>query len=205
MIVVVDYGMGNSGSIVNMLTRIGVEGTLSADLDVIARAEKLILPGVGAFDAGMARLRELGIAPVLGDRVLRAGTPILGICLGLQLFAEGSDEGVSPGLGWIPGKCVRFSFGPEHAALRIPHMGWNTLEILRPARIFADLPPDPRFYFIHSYHLVCQDPAHVVARTEHGIAFTAAVASGSVYGTQFHPEKSLRWGMQVMRNFALHA
>jgi imidazole glycerol-phosphate synthase subunit HisH len=198
MIAVIDYGMGNSGSILSILRRIGAEGVLSADTAVIRRADRIVLPGVGAFDEGMTRLHRLGLVPVLEDRVLRGGVPLLGICLGMQLLAEGSEEGSCAGLGWIPGRTIRFSL-PE--PLRIPHMGWNVLRPRRSHPILDGMEEDARFYFVHSYHLECTDPAAVLATTDYGIEFVSAVVRGSAVGLQCHPEKSLRWGMQVFRRF----
>lgn len=204
VITVIDYGMGNSGSIMNILRRIGAEAELTSDPAAIARADKLVLPGVGAFDNGMQRLRALGLIPVLNERVVGEGTPILGICLGMQLFARSSEEGVEPGLGWIDARAVRFRFGGEQSGLKIPHMGWNTVSLRKPCAIFDDLAEDARFYFVHSYHVQCADAADILTTTNYGVEFTSSTARGSVIGVQFHPEKSLRWGMEVFRKFAHH-
>lgn len=201
MIVVIDYGMGNVGSILNMLKRIGVPARLSADPDEIDRADKLILPGVGAFDTGMKRLNELGLIPLLNDKVLARKTPTLGVCLGMQLLSEGSEEGALPGLGWIRGRTVRFCFDSRQAHLKVPHMGWNTIRLVQESGLFEGL-SEPRFYFVHSYYVDCHAPADVVAVTRYGYEFVSSLQHENIFGAQFHPEKSHRFGMQVYRNFA---
>lgn len=202
MIVVIDYGMGNVGSVVNMLRKVGAEVSLSGELAAVQRADKLILPGVGAFDAGMTRLRESGLVEPLTRKVLVERTPILGICLGVQLFGRGSEEGQLPGLGWVAADTRRMQpRGPE-GPLRVPHMGWNMLRPAREHPLLDGLEPDARFYFVHSYHVCCERPQDVLARVDYGGEWTAALASGNILGTQFHPEKSHRFGLRVMANFA---
>jgi glutamine amidotransferase len=201
MIVVVDYGMGNSGSILNIISRIGAEAILSSKASEINTAEKLVLPGVGAFDRGMDQLRGLGLVDALNEKVLVKKTPILGICLGMQLFMKGSEEGDSEGLCWIDGHSIRFRCDPPYENLKIPHMGWNTLELCKPTSIFDDTDPEMRFYFVHSYHVECADRSDVLTTTRYGIDFVSAVKKDSILGVQFHPEKSLRWGIQVFRKF----
>ena len=203
MITLIDYGMGNHGSFMNMFRRLGVQAELTADVERIAAAQKLVLPGVGAFDKGMQRLRAMGVIPTLDRKVLQDHTPILGVCLGVQLFGKGSEEGQEQGLGWVDARSLRFHFETERA-LRIPHMGWNTLTLDKPHPVLCDLPEDARFYFVHSYHVVCNDQTDVLASSHYGIKFTAGVARGSIVGLQFHPEKSLRWGMDVFRKFAAY-
>jgi glutamine amidotransferase len=192
--------MGNLGSIQNMLRRIGAKAAISADPRDIEAASGLILPGVGAFDQGMASLEEHGLLPALGQAVLEQGKPLLGICLGMQLLGRCSQEGSRPGLGWVPAQTVRFSFGPEQAGLKIPHMGWNTISPARPDHLLAGL-DEAAFYFVHSYHVVCDQPEDVLAFCEHGYPFAAALRKGNVMGTQFHPEKSHKYGMRLLRNF----
>lgn len=202
MITIVDYGVGNLGSILNMLKKIGAKAEASSDPQVLRRAEKLILPGVGAFDAGMRKLNEAGLISLLNELVLEKKVPVLGLCLGMQLMTKRSAEGTEAGLGWFEAETVRFQFGPENAHLKVPHMGWNTLEVRRPHPLVADLGPEPRFYFVHSYHVVCADQADVVAYTDYGHPVTAVIARGNLLGAQFHPEKSHKFGMQLLRNFA---
>lgn len=202
MIVIVDYGMGNLGSILNMLKKIGAPAVISADARGIENADKLILPGVGAFDTGMKRLRESGMLDLLNDKVLRRKTPTLGVCLGMQLLMNRSEEGAESGLGWIEGETIRFQFDPQRAQLKIPHMGWNTVMLQRDGVLARNLPADSRFYFVHSYHVRCQNPTDVVSTTAYGYEFPSMLQHENIVGAQFHPEKSHRFGMQVYRNFA---
>jgi glutamine amidotransferase len=202
MITIVDYGVGNLGSILNMLKKVGAKAQTSSDPAVLRQAEKLILPGVGAFDAGMKKLNEIGLVPVLNELVLEKKVPVIGLCLGMQLLTKSSEEGAEAGLGWIDAQTVRFKFGPENAHLKVPHMGWNTLEICRPHPLVADLGPESRFYFVHSYHVVCADEMDVVAYTDYGYPLAAVIARGNIMGAQFHPEKSHKFGMQLLKNFA---
>ncbi|HLL25230.1 MAG TPA: imidazole glycerol phosphate synthase subunit HisH [Kofleriaceae bacterium] len=199
-IVVVDYDMGNVGSIVNMLKKIGHAAELSSVPDVIRKADRLILPGVGSFDAGMDNIRKRGLVEVLHEKVVVDKTPVLGICLGMQLLGEGSHEGTSRGLGWIPAESVKLS----SESLRVPHMGWNELNVTQPHWLFEGEPADMRFYFVHSYHVVCKDPQHQLATARYGIDLSAAIARDHILGVQFHPEKSHRFGMQLLKNFASH-
>lgn len=201
MIVIIDYGMGNLGSIANMFKKIGTRAIISSDLEVIEAADKLILPGVGAFDNGMARLGEMGLVGLLNAKALLQKTPILGLCLGMQLLARGSEEGSLPGLGWLDAGCVRFRFGPEHDGLKVPHMGWNYLHVRQPGGLFAGMYPDPRFYFVHAYHLECKDQADVQATTTYGYEFASVVRKNNILGVQFHPEKSHKFGMKLFTNF----
>lgn len=202
MITVIDYGMGNVGSIRNMLSRIGFDAVVTCDLDQIRAASKLILPGVGAFDRAMENLHKLGLVDLLGRRVLEEGVPILGICLGMQLFSRRSDEGEAAGLGWIPAETLAFRKNGGSFGLKLPHMGWNTLSPSRAHPILADLPVDHRFYFVHSYYVACDDPDNVLATTRYGIEFHSAVSRGNITGVQFHPEKSHRFGMKILENFS---
>lgn len=201
-VVVVDCAMGNVGSILNMFRRIGVPAIATGDPEQLAAADKLLLPGVGAFDAGMRRLRERGLLPVLHRKVVEESVPILGICLGMQLLTEGSEEGTERGLGWIRGRAVRFRAADLRSGLKIPHMGWNTVALRRPSPLFADLDDDHGFYFVHSYHVECDEADDVLATTHHGYEFVSSVQRGNIHGTQFHPEKSHRFGLRLLKNFA---
>jgi glutamine amidotransferase len=202
MIVIIDYGMGNLGSIQNMLKKIGAQAVISSDIQAVERADKLILPGVGAFDTGMKQLEELGLIDVLNDKVLNRKTPTLGVCLGMQLLMQGSEEGVRPGLGWIDGETIRFRFDPKRTNLKIPHMGWNTVAIIRDGALFKGLDQEEaRFYFVHSYHVVCNREEDILARSFYGYDFASAVQRGNIMGTQFHPEKSHKFGMKIYENF----
>jgi len=201
MIVIIDYNMGNIGSIVNMLRRINVEVKSSSAPDELAKADKLILPGVGAFDHGMNHLSDLGLLPVLNDLVLTKKIPILGICLGMQLLTKKSEEGSLGGLGWIDAKTVRFQFDPAQNSLKIPHMGWNNVTPKEKEPFFTDIDQDTRYYFCHSFHVECDNQDDILAETHHGINFTSAIKRDNIMGVQFHPEKSHRFGIQLLRHF----
>ena len=201
MVVIVDYGMGNLGSIVNMLKRVGAQARVSSAINEIENADKLILPGVGAFDSGMQRLQELNLVEVLDDKVLNRKTPTLGVCLGMQLITKRSEEGVLPGLGWIDGETIRFRFDPKQANLKVPHMGWNTITIQREGALFKEMNHEARFYFVHSYHVVCNRPEDILTTTHHGYDFVSAVQRENLMGAQFHPEKSHKFGMKLLKNF----
>ena len=200
MLVVVDYGMGNVGSVLNMFRRIGAEPVLSADPATIASASKLVLSGVGAFDTGMRHLRSAGLIDPLNEAVLGRQVPVIGLCLGMHLLTEGSEEGELPGLGWIPGKTVRFRFGGD-TPLKVPHMGWNEITVQHDAPIVHDLLPASRFYFVHSYHVTCEVESDVAATTDYGYAFPSIVQHDTIMGTQFHPEKSHKFGMRLLDRF----
>lgn len=201
MITIIDYGMGNLGSIVNMLKKIGAAAQLCADPATIARASKLILPGVGSFDRGMESLETRGLIAVLNKAVLARGTPILGLCLGAQLFTEKSAEGSLSGLGWIEGETVNFELGNNVEQLKVPHMGWNYIEPQRQNSLLCNLPKNPRFYFVHAYHLRCRHKDHILATTDYGYDFPSLIQKENVVGAQFHPEKSHKYGMALLRNF----
>lgn len=200
VISIVDYGVCNLGSISNMLHKLGFETQLVATAEEVARARKLILPGVGAFAYGMAALTHRGLVPVLKAKALQDRIPVLGICLGMQLFGHGSEEGGAGGLGLIDGACVRFRFEPG-VRWRVPHMGWNVIAKNHESPLVEGLGARPRFYFTHSYHFVCKESADVLATANHGVDFTAAIQRNNVYGVQFHPEKSHRFGMTLLKNF----
>ena len=200
MITIVDSGIANVRSVANMLRRLNIDAQISGTPDVVESASKIILPGVGSFDAGMRALRERRLVDVL-HRARAKDTPILGICLGMQLLARRSTEGTEPGLGWLDADCVRFSFD-QAGDLKVPHMGWNSLARERPSPLLDALPADARFYFVHSYHIRCHDPIDVIGTAVHGYPFAAAVQRGNVYGVQFHPEKSHRFGMALLTQFA---
>lgn len=200
-IVIIDYDMGNPGSIRNMLLHIGFESFISADKQMIDQADKLILSGVGSFDQGMKNLAEKGLIDKISKKVLVDKVPILGICLGMQLFTENSEEGVLPGLNWIKAKTVRFKFTGNNGKLKIPHMGWNTVTIEKSIPMLKNITTKPRFYFVHSYHLECENKEDILCQTIHGYEFASAIARENIYGVQFHPEKSHRYGMQILKNF----
>jgi glutamine amidotransferase len=199
VIVVIDYGMGNTASIVNMIKHIGGEAIVSSEISIVEKAENLILPGVGAYDNAIRRLRESGLYAVIERKVREGRGSLLGICLGMQLLFETSEEGLLPGFGFIPGAVKRFSFENEKK-LKIPHMGWNEIYIARENALFSGL-ERPRFYFVHSYHPVPTKADHVFALCDYGYPFACAVQSERVIGVQFHPEKSHKFGMRFFRNY----
>jgi glutamine amidotransferase len=201
MIAIVDHGMGNLGSVHKMLRKIGADSVRTADPDEIARADRLVLAGIGAFDGAAERLAELGLVDVLNDLVLDRRKLVLGVCLGMQLMARTSEEGSQAGLGWLDADVRRFDFqdGPR---LPVPHMGWQEIEPTRPSPLLDAGPEPPRFYFSHAYHLVCRDDEDVAATATYGYRFAAAVHRENILGTQFHPEKSHVFGLEVYRRFA---
>ena len=199
MIVIVDYGMGNLGAVLNMFKRIGAPARISADIGCIRDADKVVLPGVGAFDAAMKRINESGLREVLEHKARVERVPLLGICLGMQLLTRGSEEGTEPGFGWIAADTRRF---PTMPGLKVPHMGWNLVHPTQPHALTAGLPPEPRFYFVHSYFVQVDDPRDSLLRAHYGLDFDAAIARGNIHGAQFHAEKSHRFGMTLFANFA---
>ena len=201
-VTIIDYGMGNLGSIANMLKQIGVEAEVTNDPQRIESAERLILAGVGAFDAGMQRLHDLNLIPLMEQKVLEQKTPFIGICLGMQLLSRGSEEGQLPGLGWLDAETLKFNIRDGAKRLRVPHMGWNEISVQREHALLRDLGEEPRFYFVHSYYVNCLDKDAVLASTDYGLQFHSVLGKGNILGTQFHPEKSHRYGRKILENFA---
>jgi glutamine amidotransferase len=208
MLAIINYGLGNLTSIRNMCRRIGVDAEITADPVVIGSADRLILPGVGHFRKGMENLHGSGLKLLLDRLVLEEKRPILGICLGAQLMTGHSEEGDTDGLGWVDADTVRFREG-EINGLKVPHMGWREIRItgenpgtppMNP--LWVGLPEEPRFYFVHSYHFEFREPAEVTATALYGYEFACAFRKSNIYGTQFHPEKSHKFGMKVLENFA---
>ncbi len=199
MITIIDYGMGNLGSIQNMFKRIGVKSQISSELKQIKQAEKILLPGVGAFDQAMKRINESGFREVLDKKATQEKIPVLGICLGMQLLTNSSEEGELPGLGWINAKATRI---PVADGLKVPHMGWNVVKPLNDSKLTAQLPEESRFYFVHTYAVHCESADNVILHSSHGIEFDAAIQNDNIYGAQFHPEKSHKFGMHILKNFA---
>lgn len=194
----VDYGLGNLGSVSNMLRRVGAESQRVRTADELLACDRVLLPGVGAFDAGMSLLAQAGLIDALRG-FAASGRPLLGICLGMQLLLDSSEEGKAPGLGLIHGRSVRFD---PATGVRIPHMGWSLATPTREDPLVAELAPDARFYFVHSYRVIPEDPAHTLATTDYGVEFSSMVRAGNVMGAQFHPEKSHAFGMTILKNFA---
>lgn len=199
MITIVDYGMGNLGSIQNMFKRIGARSRICADPRDLEGADKILLPGVGAFDGAMERINTGGFREVLDRKANVERVPILGICLGMQLLTRSSEEGRLPGLGWIGAVTLRF---PQTQELKVPHMGWNAVNAPRPSALTSGLDRDARYYFVHSFFVKVDDEEDSVLKARYGVTFDAAIAHGNIFGAQFHPEKSHRFGMHFLSNFA---
>ncbi len=209
MIAIVDYSMGNVGSIQRMLKKVGADSALTSDPQELRAADKLILPGVGAFDAGMNRLNDSGLTDLLNELELvnpvlqhvQNGRPLLGICLGMQLLLDSSEEGTTDGLGWVPGRVRRFDWPNESRSLKVPHMGWNLVRSSGESPLFRELDDRSRFYFVHSYFASPDEPASRAAEAHYGFDFCCAVQRDNIHGVQFHPEKSHRYGLKLLQNF----
>jgi len=203
MIIIIDYGMGNLGSLANMLKKIHLPAKISSDLEDIESAEKLILPGVGSFDHGMQKLQELNLIEILNKKVIRDKTSILGICLGMQLFTKTSEEGSKPGLGWVDANTVKFNVGKD-PSFKIPHMGWDTLDIKKTHFLMQNTDSNAMYYFVHSFHVVCNRSDDVLSTSHYGYHFVSSLAKDNITGVQFHPEKSHKYGMKLLENFCNH-
>jgi glutamine amidotransferase len=202
-VTIIDYGMGNIGSLENMVERVGGSVAVARTKDEVMGASKLVLPGVGAFDNGMKRLDELGISDALVRKVTFEGTPLLAICLGMQLLTRGSEEGARLGLGLVDARTVMFRLSDP--ALRVPHMGWNEVSVKKESPLFFEMPPEPSFYFVHSYYVQCESASDVLTTTRYGLEFVSSIQKGNVYATQFHPEKSHKFGKRLVQNFVERA
>ena len=196
---IVDFGMGNIASVANMVRKVGGNAKITGKREEIMAASKLILPGVGAFDHGVSQLQAIGFFPVIQEIALK-GVPVLGICLGMQLLSKRSEEGHLDGLALIDAEFKRFSFDNK-SSLRIPHVGWNHVSVVKKNPLIPDDGSEQRFYFTHSYHAVCANEEDVLAKAEYGYRFTAAYSYNNIFGVQFHPEKSHRFGMALIRRF----
>ena len=199
-IVIVDYRTGNSNSIRRTLDRIGSASMISSRIEAITQADKIILPGVGHFGTAMANLKELGLLDELNEAVLIKQKPVLGICLGMELMAMMSEEGDTPGLQWLDAEAVRFKISGA-ARHKVPHMGWNRIRIKKVSPLMKGVEDLSEFYFAHSYHLEINDRSDLLNETEYGISFPSAVERNNIFGVQYHPEKSHRSGVQVLKNF----
>lgn len=201
MIAVIDYGLGNVGSIMNMLKKVGAQANIISVPDLLDHADKIILPGVGSFDMGMELLNNRGFTDAIKQNVINRGIPILGICLGMQLLGRKSEEGTGLGLSLIPFDTIRFRLNGENE-LKVPHMGWNYVTVCNfESPLLRNVGGRQRYYFVHTYHALCDNRSDVLMESDYGYSFTAAVQKDNVYGTQFHPEKSHKFGMQLMTNF----
>lgn len=200
MIAIIDYAIGNLAAVANMFKRLGVMCEITSDIERIRRADKIVLPGNGAFDACMQGLRATGLIPLLEERVLHEKTPLLGICVGAQMLGRGSEEGAEPGLGWINMQVKRFPALPD---LRVPHMGWCSVKQNVPEHpLLQGLDEAARFYFVHSYYMEAANPQDVLLTAHYGLDFAAAVCVENIIGVQFHPEKSHRFGKQLLERFS---
>lgn len=201
LLTIVDYGVGNLGSMKNMLKKAGCEALISSRDTDILNADKLILPGVGAFDTCVEKLQQSGLLDVINKKVLEQKVPVLGVCVGMQLLTEGSEEGVLPGLGWVKGRVVKFKQEKLPAGLKVPHMGWTNVTLNKASPLFEDMYEEPRFYFVHSYHAETDDKNDALLLADYGYSFVAAVEHENIIGVQFHPEKSHKFGMKLLSNF----
>ena len=203
MITIIDYGMGNLGSIKNMFKYIGVEATIESDVEKIKNASKILLPGVGSFDTAMKKINESDLIEVLNEKALKEQVPVLGICLGMQLLTNSSEEGSLKGLGWIDAQTMSFKDRID-MKYRIPHMGWNIVNKSNESLLtngFEEF-DETRFYFVHSYFVTVEDEKNSILKSNYGVEFDSAIQKGNIFGAQFHPEKSHKFGMKLFENFA---
>lgn len=202
MITIIDYGLGNIRAFVNVYERLNIKTKIARTSEDIKGSSKIILPGVGAFDYAMSQLNASGMRDELEKQVLENKIPVIGICVGMQMLAKSSDEGVLPGLGWIDGNVKLFDVSTIPYKTQLPHMGWNTIEPVNNNALLNGFNNQSRFYFLHSYYFVCNNSADIISNTEYGTMYTSAVNSENIYGIQFHPEKSHSNGVQLLHNFA---
>ena len=201
MITIINYNAGNIKSIQNMLKRIGAKSIISSSAEEIAQADKLILPGVGSFDYGMKNLQQSGLIEILNEKVINNKTPILGSCLGAQLLGNNSEEGIEKGLGWIDMDIVKFDKSKMTEQLKIPHMSWNEVVVSKKSMLMEGLEDEARFYFVHTYHMQPKNENDVLTKSNYGYEFVSAVEKENIFGVQFHPEKSHKFGMRLLQNF----
>tara|TARA_B100002051_G_scaffold272160_1_gene308281 strand:- start:795 stop:1409 length:615 start_codon:yes stop_codon:yes gene_type:complete len=202
MIGIIDYGSGNVQAIATIYKKLNIDYLLICDKSDLKKADKLILPGVGAFDATMQQLIDSGLRDKLDNLVINKKTPILGICVGLQVMGFGSDEGELPGLGWIPGKVKKFDDTKIKSKPKLPHMGWNTIKDIQNHKLFNDIDSDFGFYFVHSFYFECEKDENILSTSSYGVEFASSIYANHIFGTQFHPEKSHGNGLQLLKNFA---
>jgi glutamine amidotransferase len=202
LVVIVDYGVGNLASISNMFKKIGVPSLISSKEEDILNADKLLLPGVGAFDTCAQQMADSGLVDCLGKKVIDEGTPVLGICVGMQMLMRESEEGKLKGLGWLPGKVIKFRQERLQEGMKVPHIGWADVRVVKPSPLFDNMHEEPRFYFVHSFHVEPDNEQDVLLVSDYGYSFAAAVQHGNITGVQFHPEKSHKFGMRLLENFA---
>lgn len=201
MIAIINYGLGNIKAFANVYTRLNIPFKIVETPDELVSAEKFILPGVGAFDRAMERLNASGMREALAEQVIDKQKPVIGICVGMQMLADSSEEGTLPGLGWITGTVRKFDASKLKYRPHLPHMGWNNITPSSNDQLFVKLENDPRFYFLHSYYFDCEKEENVIATAEYGDKFACVVRNGNIYGVQFHPEKSHHNGVNILKNF----
>lgn len=200
MIAIINYGLGNLASIQNMCKRLGIAAVITDDAETLRAADRLILPGVGHFKKGMENLHQSGLKNLLDDLVLKEKKPVLGICLGAQLMTKHSEEGNVDGLGWVNATTVKFDQEKINGN-KIPHMGWSDITTIGKNPLWNDLPQEPRFYFVHTYHFLFEMKEEISAMADYSYSFACAFQKNNIYGTQFHPEKSHKFGMKILENF----
>lgn len=201
-VTIVNYGLGNVQAFANIYKKINIDFNVASSPDELRPAGKIILPGVGSFDWAMKRLAESGMQAALEEMVVDKGIPVLGVCVGMQMMARKSDEGLLAGLGWIDGTVRKFTATNENCASQLPHMGWNNISPRSDNALMANFDEQSRFYFLHSYYFHCNNADDSIAVTNYGIKYTSAINHKNIYGVQFHPEKSHSWGIQLLKNFA---
>lgn len=199
-VTLINYGLGNIKAFANIYKRLNISVQVASTVSELRKAERLILPGVGSFDWAMTKLNQSGLRDDLDDLVMKYSVPVLGVCVGMQIMAQRSDEGVLSGLSWIDAEVVRFNQDCHNNNLPLPHMGWNDVQSFSDSCLFKGI-VSPRFYFLHSYYIVPKKPQLSLASTSYSLEFTSAVRSGNIFGTQFHPEKSHHWGINLLHNF----
>ena len=203
MITIIDYGLGNIRAFVNVYERLNIKTKVAHNAEDIKDATKIILPGVGAFDYAMKQLNASGMRDELDNKVLGEKIPVIGICVGMQILANSSEEGILPGLGWIDGEVKLFDTTKIPHKTRLPHMGWNNINPVNGHDLLNGLDAQSRFYFLHSYYFVCHNENEIISTTEYGISYASAVNRENIFGIQFHPEKSHSNGIQLLKNFAV--
>lgn len=202
MITIIDYGMGNIRAFANVYARLNIPVSVAITADDLKTATKIILPGVGAFDNAMRKLNNSGMRETLDNLVIDLKLPVLGICVGMQMMAKSSDEGVLSGLGWIDATVKKLDASFLNSKTRLPHMGWNTIHPNNENPLLSTFSKNSQFYFLHSYYFQCNNPNDTIATTEYGNKYSSVVNNKNIYGVQFHPEKSHQWGIQLLKNFA---
>ena len=202
MIAIIDYGVGNIRAFINIYKKLDIPIIAAKKEEDLKFADKLILPGVGAFDHAMEQLKQSGMKESLDELVLKNKIPVIGVCVGMQMLANSSEEGKLPGLGWIDGSVKKFDGSTIQYSTHLPHMGWNDIQPIKENKILTGLENDAKFYFLHSYYFHCNQQEDAIATTDYGIEFSCAINKENIYGVQFHPEKSHRYGIQLLENFS---